>query len=36
MLILKKEFDNELAYEKEYLKTKIKSHGDDVTDFYNK
>ena len=33
---IKKEFDNELAYEKEYLKTKIKSHGDDVTDFYNK
>ena len=33
---IKKEFDNELAYEKEYLKTKIKSHSDDVTDFYNK
>ena len=33
---IKKEFDNELAYEKEYLKTKIKSHGDEVTDFYNK
>ena len=33
---IKKEFDNELAYEKEHLKTKIKSHGDEVTDFYNK
>ena len=33
---IKKEFDNELAYEKEYLKTKIKSHGDEVTNFYNK
>ena len=23
-------------YNKEFLKTKIKSHGDEVTDFYNK
>ena len=33
---IKKEFDNELVYNKNYLKTKIKSHGDEVTDFYNK
>ena len=31
---LKKEFDNQPAYSKEYLKTKIKSHGDEVTGFY--
>ena len=31
-----KEFDNEPVYNKEYLKTKIKSHGDEVTDFHNK
>ena len=33
---IKKEFDNEPVYNKEYLKTKIKSHGDEVTDFYDK
>ena len=33
---LKKEFDSEPVYNKEYLKTKIKSHGDEVTDFYDK
>ena len=33
---IKKEFDNKLVYNKEYLKTKIKSHGDEVTDFYDK
>ena len=33
---IKKEFDNEPVYNKELLKTKIKSHGDEVTDFYNK
>ena len=32
----KKEFDNETFYNKNYLKTKIKSHGDEVTDFYDK
>ena len=32
----KKEFDNEPVYNKEYLKTKVKSHGDEVTDFYDK
>ena len=33
---INKEFDSELVYKKEFLKTKIKSHGDDVTDFYEK
>ena len=33
---IKKEFDNEPVYNKEFLKTIIKSHGDEVTDFYNK
>ena len=28
---IKKEFDSEPVYSKEYLKTKIKSHGDEVT-----
>ena len=32
----RKEFDSEPVYNKNYLKTKIKSHGDKVTDFYNK
>ena len=31
---IKKEFDNEPAYNEGFLKTKIKSHGDEVTDFY--
>ena len=33
---IKKEFDNEPVYNKEYLKRKIKSHDDEVTDFYDK
>ena len=33
---IKKEFDSELVCNKEILKTKIKSHGDNVTDFYDK
>ena len=33
---IKKKFDSELVYNKNYLKTKIKSHGDEVTDFYDK
>ena len=33
---IKKEFDSEPVYDKNYLKTKIKSHGDEVTDFRNK
>ena len=30
---IKKEFHSELAYNKKFLKTKTKSHGDEVTDF---
>ena len=33
---IKKEIDNEPVYNKEFLKTKIKSHGEEVTDFYDK
>ena len=33
---IKKEFDCEPVYNKEFLKTKIKYHGDEVTDFYDK
>ena len=33
---IKKEFDSEPVYNKEFLKTKIKPHGDKVTDFYDK
>ena len=36
MLISKKKIDSEPVYNKNYLKTKIKSHGDKVTDFYDK
>ena len=32
----KKEFDSELVYNEEFLKTKIKSHGNEVTHFYDK
>ena len=32
---MKKEFDSKPVYDKNYLKTKINSHGDEVTDFYN-
>ena len=32
----KKEFDSKPLYNKIYSKTKIKSHGDEVTYFYNK
>ena len=31
-----KKFASEPVYNKEYLKTKIKSHGNEVTDFYDK
>ena len=31
----KKKFDSETVY-KEFLKSKMKSHGDEVTDFYDK
>ena len=33
---IKKELDSEPVYNKNYLKTKIQSHGDEVTDFYDK
>ena len=33
---IKKEFDSEPVYNQEFLKSKIKSHGDEVTDFYEK
>ena len=33
---IKKEFDSEPVYNKEYLQTKVKSHGDEVTGFYDK
>ena len=33
---IKKEFDSKPAYNKEFLKTKIKSHGEEVTGFYDK
>ena len=33
---IKKEFDSAPVYNKEFLKAKIKSHGDEVTDFYKK
>ena len=33
---IKKEFDSEPVYNKNYQKTKIKCHGNEVTDFYDK
>ena len=33
---IKKEFDSELVHNEKLLKTKIKSHGNEVADFYNK
>ena len=33
---IKKEFDSKRVYHKNFLKTKIKSHGDKATDFYDK
>ena len=33
---IKKELDSEPVYNKNYLKTKIQSHGDEVADFYDK
>ena len=33
---VEKEFDSEPVYNKEFLKTKIKSHGDEVANFYDK
>ena len=34
--VIKEEFDSKPVYNKEILKTKMKSHGDEVTDFYDK
>ena len=33
---IKKEFDSEPVCNEQFLKTKIKSHGDEVTDFHDK
>ena len=33
---IKREVDGKPVYNKEFLKTKIKSHGDEVTNFYGK
>ena len=33
---IKIEFDSRSVYNKEFLKTKIESHDDEVTDFYDK
>ena len=32
---IKKEFDRQPVYDKNYLKTKVKSYGGEVTDFYD-
>ena len=34
-LNIKEEVDNKPVYNKEFLKTKIKSHSDEVIDFYD-
>ena len=33
---IKSEFDSEPIYNKHFWKTKIRSHGDEITDFYDK
>ena len=33
---IKKQFDSEPVYNKKFLKTKVKSHGVGVTDFFDK
>ena len=33
---IKKEFDSEPIYNKTFLETKLKSHSDEITDFYGK
>ena len=33
---IKKEFHREPVYNKEFLKTKVKYHGNEATDFYDK
>ena len=32
---IKKELDGELVYNKQFLETEIRSHSDEVTDFYD-
>ena len=32
---IRKEFESKPVYNKEFLKNKIKSHGDEVTDFFD-
>ena len=32
----KKQFDSNPVYNNKFLKTKIKSHGDEITEFYDK
>ena len=36
MADIKTEFNSEPVYNKEFLKTRIKSHGDEVKDYYDK
>ena len=36
MADIKKEFDSEPVYNKEFFKTNIKSHGDEVKGYYDK
>ena len=36
MMTIKKELDSEPVYNKNFLKTKTKSHGNKCTDFYDK
>ena len=36
MADIRKEFDSEPVYNQEFLKSKIKSHGDEVKDYYDK
>ena len=33
---IKKQFDSKLVYNKKFLKTKIKSYGNEATDFHDK
>ena len=35
-VLIQKKIDSKPVYNKEFLKTKIKSHGDEVTDFCDK
>ena len=36
IILFTADINSESVYNKNYLKTKIKSHGDEVTDFYDK